>query len=213
MSRDQVPHAAITAGLWFMLGRSLDSPQPQASAQRTLGEDTISAVTQMLTDQGAAGLVPEVLDTVQAGREHAEQDASATLSAKRYDQLRADFLAAHTIQAGKGRTLWPVGSTTALKRTGGSWNAALSSAGLAVSAKPTAAGFGRARFTQEQFDAAIGEFAAHCVEVGTPATYQRYVAWHREQKSAGRNDLPSGAAIRNTYGSWSAALETASSDQ
>lgn len=206
MSRAQVPRSAVDASLWFMLGRSRTADTPVTPGREALDPQLIEAVTTMLNDQGSAPLVPAVLDTIQAGRERLGADPSLSLSASRYDQLRADFLTAHRIQGGKGRTLWPVGSTTALKRAGGSWNAALNQAGLATSSTPKNSRFGKARFTAEEFQSAVADFAAAADDAGSAATFQGYVKWQGEQKRAGRSDRPSGAAIRNAYGSWSAAL-------
>lgn len=206
MSRAQVPRSAVDASLWFMLGRSLTADSPVTPGDQALDPQLIDAVTTMLHDQGAASLVPTVLDTIQAGRERLGADTSLTLSASRYDQLRTEFLTAHQIHGGKGRTLWPVGSTTALKRAGGSWNTALDQAGLATSSAPKNTTFGKARFTAEEFQSAVADFAAAADDAGSAATYQGYVKWQGEQKQRGRSDRPSGAAIRNAYGSWSAAL-------
>lgn len=211
MSRAQVPRSAIDASLWFVLGRSLtaegsQTQQAQTAKAAALDADVVEVVSRMLSEQGAAQLTETVLSTIRAGREHLAHDAALTLSAKRYDELRAEFIDQHMLDGGKGRTLWPVGSTTALKRAGGSWNAALSQAGLATSAKPQAAGFGKARFSAEQFQAAIRDFNAACEDAGSAPTYQAYGQWQRGQKQQGRSDRPSGAAIRNTYGSWKAAL-------
>lgn len=206
MSRAQVPRSAIDASLWFVLGRSLNADTPQTPGAEALEPELVDSVCTMLNEQGSAPLAPSVLDTIQAGRERLRTDSSLTLSATRYDQLRTEFLTAHEVHGGKGRTLWPVGSTTALKRAEGSWSAALARAGLATSFTPKNSKFGKARFTAEQFQSAIADFAAAAEAAGFSATYQAYVTWQGEQKQQGRTDRPSGAAIRNTYGSWSAAL-------
>lgn len=211
MSRAQVPRSAIDASLWFILGRSLTAEgsqtgQTQPAEAAVLDAELVEVVSRMLSEQGAQQLTETVLGTIRAGREHLDHDPALTLSAKRYDELRAEFIDQHMLDGGKGRTLWPVGSTTALKRAGGSWNAALSQAGLGTSAKPQAAGFGKARFTAEQFHTAISDFQAACEDAGSAPTYQAYGQWQRDQKQQGRSDRPSGAAIRNTYGSWKAAL-------
>lgn len=206
MSRAQVPQSAIDASVWFILGCSLNADSPQTPAAQAAEPELVQAVTIMLDNQESAQLAPTVLNTIQAVRERLRADASLTISATRYDQLRTEFLTTHQIHSGKGRTLWPVGSTTALKRAGGSWSAALAQAGLATSSTPKNSTFGKARFTAEQFQSAIADFTAAADDAGRSPTYQAYVKWQGEQKQQGRTDRPSGAAIRNTYGSWSAAL-------
>lgn len=206
MSRAAVPRSAVDASVWFMLGRSLNVTTSETPGSDALEPQLIEAVSSMLQAQGSADLATTVLDTIQAGRERLGADSTLTLSAARYDQLRSEFIAANQIHSGKGLTLWPVGSTTALKRAGGSWNAALAQAGLATVSTPKNSTFGKARFTAEAFQSAVADFAAAADDAGSAATYQGYVTWQREQKQQGRSDRPSGAAIRNAYGSWSAAL-------
>src|SRR5699024_2016450 len=203
--RAQMPQSAIDAGVWFILGRSLGVSAPHTSGAPSLDSELVETVTTMLEEQGSAELAATVLDTIRAARERLRAHPSLTVSATRYDQLRAQFLSAHQVHGGKGRVLWPVGSTTALKRAG-SWSAALAQAGLSTSSTPKSSKFGRARFSPEQFQSAMAEFAATAEETGFSPTYQAYVRWQGEQKGQGRTDLPSGAAVRNTFGSWSAAL-------
>lgn len=208
MVKAQVPEDAVTASLLFLLGRSLDAQAPEAPSSQ-LPKALVEAVREMLTNQDAAALAPLVLDTIQATRERLRQDPSLTISAKRYDDLRRDFVAAHGIESGKGKSLWPVGSTTILKRSGGSWSKAVAAAGIAPSAQPRASSFGRSRITAEQFQSAVVEFTAEAAQKGSTPTYQAYVQWRKQQQEEGRGaELPSGAAIRNTFGSWNAAISS-----
>lgn len=207
MGRAPVPRSAVDASLWFMLGRSLKNSAPPPAEAPQVPAESAFAVAQMLADQGSAELEPLVLETIRTGLQSLDQDPELTLSAARYDALRGEFINAHDIDAGKGRTLWPVGSSTVLKRASGSWSQALSRAGLAVSAESRPAGFGRARFTDEQFSGAIADFTAEAQREGTSTSYQSYLAWRKHQLTQGRTDLPSGPAVRNRFGSWSSALE------
>ncbi|WP_120002849.1 hypothetical protein [Nesterenkonia muleiensis] len=207
MSRAQVPQSAIDASLWVILGHSLADKTPPSAGSQPVPAEASEAVGRMLAEQGSAELESAVLETIRAGLHALGRDPSLTLSASRYDALRGEFMDSHRIHAGKGRTLWPVGSTTILKRASGSWSQALAHAGLAVSAETRPAGFGRARFTSEQFSAAIFDFTSQALREGSSTSYQNYVAWRKRQQQAGRTDLPSGPAIRNSFGSWSAALD------
>ncbi|WP_300345689.1 hypothetical protein [Nesterenkonia sp.] len=207
MARQPVSRSAVEASLWFMLGRSL--PESAASTPEPVPEEPAAAVNQMLRDQGSAELEDEVLATIGAGLSALRQNPGLSLSAGRYDQLRREFLTVRRVASSSGKTLWPVGSTTILKRCGGSWSAALSSAGLAATESPATSGFGRARFSSEQFTAAVRDFCAAAEASGSSTSYQNYVQWRKQQQEAGRSDLPSGPAIRNRAGSWKAALEQA----
>lgn len=203
MATPQVPASTIEASLLFALG-SGKTPGPSTSPE--LPEEMVEGVSRMLSDQGTPALIPQVLETIRAGRQHVERDASLTISAQRYEQVRGDFLQAHGIESSKGRNIWPVGRTTVLKRAGGSWSEALRAAGLGVSTKQRAAGFGTARFSPEQFVAAIGEFKGAAAQGTFTTSYQNYIQWRKSEVERGRTGLPSGPAIRNTYGSWSSAI-------
>lgn len=207
MSKAPVPRSAIDASLWFMLGRSLAEAAPTLLDSQQVPGEAAEVVTQMLADQDSAELTSQVLETIGAGLHALDQDPSLSLSAARYDTLRREFIDSHSIHSGKGRSLWPVGSSTILKRASGSWSQALADAGLAASAESRPAGFGRARFTPEQFSAAVADFTAQAQREGTSTSYQNYLTWRKRQQQAGRTDLPSGPAVRNSFGSWNAALE------
>jgi len=200
MAAAPVTEGAITASLLFAIGYGRTPSSPASDLSPELREP----VTKTLQDQGC-DLGP-ALDAVQAGLEALKQDPSLSISAQRYDQLRSEFLRAQGIEPGKGRNLWPVGGTTILKRAGGSWSEGLRRAGLGVTAKSTATGFGSSRFTPEQFTAAIQDFLEDATRQGLTLSYQSYLAWRKLSQERGRTDLPSGPSIRNTYGSWSAAL-------
>ncbi len=190
---------AITASLLYAVGsgRTPSSEAPELSVEM---QETIAAVLQ---DQGAEDRMTRVVEAVRAGYEAVSADASLTISAQRYDTLRREFLA----EAGTGRNVWPVGSTTILKRAGGSWSSALGRAGMSASTRKRASGFGAARFTDEQYRAAVRDFTRAAAQKGSSTSYQNYLAWRKRSQEQGRSDLPSGPSLRNTYGSWSAALQ------
>lgn len=202
MSAQPVSESAITASLFFAIGVGR-TPSSQSPA---LAEELRGTVTAMLRGQGAQGSIDEALEAVRAGRDAVASDPSLSLSTQRYELLRGQFLAAQGTSPGKGRNVWPVGATTILKRSSGSWSAALQNVGLAASARARPSGFGTARFTAEQFRAALRDFTGDGAEEGFTTSYQSYVDWRKLQQQNGRTDLPSGPSIRNTYGSWSAAL-------
>lgn len=203
MAAPSVSQDAITASLLFAIGVGR-TPERESPA---LAEDLRDTVTQMLQDQGAAGSISQALDAVRAGRDAVASNPSLSLSAARYQTLRSEFLAAQPAAPGRGRNVWPVGASTILKRAEGSWSAALRDVGLATSTRATPSGFGSARFSADQFRSALRDFTATGAQAGFTTSYQSYVDWRKAAQQGGRTDLPSGPSIRNTYGSWSAALE------
>ncbi|WP_156837185.1 hypothetical protein [Nesterenkonia alba] len=211
MAAAPVPPGAITTSLHFALGYGKNTRQlknaPAEGSVEIDDDDDATVLTSMLTAQGVPSLVPEVLQTIAAARQALQRDPSLTISAQGYDKVRKQFLTEHAISGGTGRHVWPVGSTTILKRAGGSWSQALQEAGLGTSSAKPAGNFGAARFTEEDFITALREFARHAEETGGSTSYQNYLTWRKHQQQSGRSDLPSGAAVRNTFGSWSAALQ------
>lgn len=207
MSKSQVSQYAIDTSLWFILGRSLPEGASRPDDSPSLPPEAAEEVTQMLEEQGSAELQTVVLETIRTGLRGVKQDPSLTLSASRYEKLRGEFIEEHQIDAGKGKALWPVGGTTILKRASGSWSQALAHAGLAASTGPRPTGFGKARFTPEQFSQAIAEFTEQAQREGTSTSYQNFVSWRKDKLGTGRKDIPSGPSIRNTFGSWSSALK------
>ncbi|MGJ9425342.1 hypothetical protein ACHABX_05800 [Nesterenkonia halotolerans] len=201
MAAPAAPESAITASLLFAVGsgRVPSNEAPELPAEMT------ETLAKLLAHQGAEDHVARVVEVVRAGLEAVNADSSLTLSAQRYDTLRREFLAETGSAA--GRVVWPVGSTTILKRAGGSWNSALVRTGLVASTKTQASGFGRARFTAEQYRTAVRDFARAAARKGGSTSYQNYLAWRRRSQEEGRSDLPSGPSLRNSYGSWSAALQ------
>lgn len=224
MPSPAVSDAAVRASLFFAVGKNLpasgnqpgndrlSSQKKSASADKSLDPDIAQAVTHMLAEQGTGELTHSVLETIQAGKRAVSGNSQVSISAQRYDQVRKEFLSAHGITAGKGKSVWPVGSRTILKQSGGSWSQALREAGLAASSRNTSSAFGAARFTPDQFTAALQDFATASAESGNSTSYQNYVSWRKAQQDQGRADLPSGPSIRNTYGSWNAALEAETPD-
>ena len=203
MAAPSVSESAITASLFFAIGvgRTPDAQSPP------LAEDLRDTVTRMLQDQGAGGSVMQALDAVRAGRDAVALDPSLSLSAQKYERLRSQFLAAQPATPSRGRNVWPVGASTILKRASGSWSAALHNVGLAASSRARPSGFGTARFSADQFRTALRDFTTHGARAGFTTSYQSYVDWRKREQQHGRTDLPSGPSIRNSYGSWSAALE------
>ncbi|PRZ13181.1 hypothetical protein BCL67_11656 [Nesterenkonia sandarakina] len=203
MAAPSVSESAITASLLFAIGLG-QTPDPQSPA---LAADLKETVIRMLEDQGASAQVTQAIDAVRAGRDAVAADPSLSLSAQKYEQRRSQFLAAQGSAPGRGRKVWPVGASTILKRASGSWSAALQNVGLAPSTRARPSGFGTARFSEEQFKAALRDFTADGGRAGFTTSYQSYVDWRKLQQQGGRSDLPSGPSIRNSYGSWNAALE------
>ncbi|TLP74207.1 hypothetical protein [Nesterenkonia sphaerica] len=199
-----VPDSALHASLLFAVGQGKRPTEPAPE----LDSEMVEAVSTMLSNQGSAHLIPQVQEALQAGAQSLQRDPELTISAKRYAEIRNEFIAAHHIRSSKGKQIWPVGATTILKRAGGSWNEALRTAGFSTSKHQVPQGFGSAKFSPEQFAAAMRSFTSDAARGNYSTKLQHYVEWRKHLLKRGRTDIPSGPAIRNFYGSWSAALES-----
>jgi hypothetical protein len=98
---------------------------------------------------------------------------------------------------------WPATSQTIIKRLGaGYWNDAVKNAGLA----PHERGRSRGALIYKAVDEyvqAVASFLAEAEEHGRPTSFAEYDRW-----AAGR-PVPTGASVRNTYKTWSAAKAAA----
>lgn len=145
--------------------------------------------------------VAEVAKSIAAIRRLSQ---ATTLTGSKYDQRRTQVLAELGTTSAKGASIWPPTSQTAVQRFG-SWNEALTAAGLATSKVGRAKG--QLRFNKEEYDAAIRTFVEHCQSREVNPTYLEYGAFAAERKG----DVPSSAAVRKFYGSWVKALDAVSS--
>ncbi|WP_349827831.1 hypothetical protein [Brevibacterium litoralis] len=141
-----------------------------------------------------------------------------TLSAAAYDRGRAEVLDGGSGASGAGSTsragsrVWPPTSQTVRKVLGGGyWNEAMDAVGYSAGASG-AGNAGRARgsgrFSPEDYRAVMRTFLAHVEEAGGSASFAAFTAWAKEENTAGRRH-PSGAAVRNHFGSWEDAKASA----
>lgn len=145
-----------------------------------------------------------VVGLVSAGHALVNNDSGATLTAKDYDSYRAKLAA--DFGTGKGGNFaWPPTSQTIIKRFNGYWNDALTAIGL----KPHR---GRARgglkFTDKDYIFAVRSYVVDSEHLGKQPSFNGYTTWLKDQGRTGK--LPSGAAIRQRFGSWKEALTAAS---
>ncbi len=146
-----------------------------------------------------ADTVDEVASAIRFVRNRGQKPS---LTAAKYDVARTAVLDRLGVGSTKGASTWPPTSQTAVQRFG-SWNAALTAAGLATSSVGRAKG--QLRFDAAAYDSAITAFLADCESRGVAATYKEYGNYAAEHKGT----VPSVAAVRKFYGSWNTALTSA----
>ncbi|MCM1013042.1 MULTISPECIES: multidrug transporter [unclassified Brevibacterium] len=215
--RSHTPTPAVLGALLLASARTTDttpattaSTEAAAPAGTTVGLDApdetiLAEVEATLSAQfpdDAALVDRTVTEVAEAIGSIRRRDTKPGLTAARYDAERTALLRHLGIGSGKGASLWPPTSQTAVQRFG-SWNDALTAAGLATSS--TGRAKGQLRFDAAAYDRAIAAFVADCESRGVGATYKEY----GEYATAHKGEVPSAAAVRKFYGSWNAALASA----
>jgi len=138
------------------------------------------------------------------------QPGEASISAAQYDAARSAYLDERGILAKVGVAVWPPTSQTIRSRLGGgSWARAVEALGLTAN---TGRSRGGGSFSDDNYRAGVARFleaAADdaCADV-TASSFAAYSAWVKDERAAGRR-RPSGAAIRQHFGSWEAAKKAA----
>lgn len=138
------------------------------------------------------------------------QPGEASISAAQYDAARSAYLDERGILAKVGVAVWPPTSQTIRSRLGGgSWARAVEALGLTAN---TGRSRGGGSFSDDDYRVAVARFleaAADdaCADV-TSSSFAAYSTWTKGEKAAGRRH-PSGAAIRQHFGSWEVAKKSA----
>lgn len=149
-----------------------------------------------------APLRGEALGLMLAGYQFASEQPSAALTAKDYDTHRAQFIKNYS-DSGPG-FLWPPTSQTVIKRFNGYWNDALISIGLTPRRGRNRGGL---KFSTEDYLFAIRSYLIDAQRSRRQPSFNAYSTWLKKSGHAGK--LPSGAAIRQRFGSWKEALNAA----
>lgn len=144
-----------------------------------------------------------VAGMIAAGRNLAKENPQVGLSTKEYDRQRAIFVEKFYPANARG-FLWPPTSQTVIKRFNGFWNDALTAIGVAAQ---RGRGRGGLKFSSDDYQAAIRAYVADSARAGKSPVFTGYADWLKRTGNSGK--LPSGAAIRQRFGSWKKALHSA----
>ncbi|MBR6459310.1 MAG: 5'-methylthioadenosine/S-adenosylhomocysteine nucleosidase [Actinomycetaceae bacterium] len=193
-------HDSLTAALLlvFSVANDLTSGDPE-----TVPDSLREAVEAQAGDDKQKFVKP-VLERIAAAQAAIAADSSMTLTASQYEKSRKYMINASGVKTERGSLVWPPTSQTIIKRFGGYWNDALSSIGLNVLSGRKRGGL---RFTEKSYISALRSFAAWCARNSVSPSYKAYTQWVAKTDKKGK--VPSGAAIRQRYGSWSEATKTA----
>lgn len=208
----------VRAGFWLLYGRqngvaddgetSAAETSPSATAAESATDadaELVGEVTAYLAWIGVGvDYASTTLRIIAVAQALAISTPTATITAARYEQLRADVLAETGQASRKGVALWPVTSQTIMKRLGGgSWAGALAELGVGISGRGRARV--RLRFAESDYVDAVVAFLQHARSAVQTPSYSAYTAWVSRQKEDGI-EYPSGSAVRAYFGSWGAAV-------
>lgn len=148
----------------------------------------------------------EICRQAQKAMAYIERNPDATMSVSKYDNVRKQILKRFELESTRGTLLWPPTSQTIISRLGGKWSTAMEYCGLSASTDGSL-GSKNARFTDEDRMNALRSYLGECEDKKQNPSYMGYTNWAKE-----RGGVPSGATMRQSYGTWQNALNLAKKD-
>jgi hypothetical protein len=195
----------IAAGIWYLLGSELGLPPNFAYAAVHLDLEVVTELRAVLSSaEVSARDTATILGIIGAAQEHVMQNPGVSITRKRYDALREELVGAFGLVSRQGATPWPPTHQTVIKRFHG-WNDALEAMGIGTSSVGRSKGL--LKFTEAQYADAVSDFCVEMNSKGLKPTVERYDAWAKLEIASGRN-RPSGASVRNIYGTWLEAIRS-----
>ncbi|MET3203952.1 UNVERIFIED_ORG: hypothetical protein ABIB21_000728 [Arthrobacter sp. UYEF13] len=196
---------ALAAAIWFLLGSDRSLAPDREWAAVNLDLSLMSELRAALESAEASpDDVATILGVIGTAQKYVSEDPTASITGARYQELRDELVVAFGLVSRQGAFPWPPTRQTVMKRFGG-WNEALEAMGIGLASKGRPKGL--VKFTREDYDDAVRDFCFHASAAETNATYAAYDEWVKQELAAGRS-RPSGASVRNVYGTWADALRS-----
>lgn len=136
---------------------------------------------------------------VAAGKKYVAENPDARITSQRYDAIRTDILQELNLTGGRGRQTWPPTSQTIMKRFDGYWNNAMKAIGLKGG---TGRRRGGLRYSDEDYREAVRRYHDSVTAQRRHPSYAGYQEWLSNQEKP----YPSGASIRQHFGTWADAI-------
>jgi hypothetical protein len=196
---------ALAAGIWFLLGSDRNLSPDREWAAVNLDLSLMSELRAALESAEASpDDVATILGVIGAAQKLVAENPSASITGARYQELRDELVVALGLVSRQGAFPWPPTRQTVMKRFGG-WNEALEAMGIGTTTQGRPKGL--LKFTREDYDDAVSDFCIYAKAAATNATYAAYDDWVKQELAAGRS-RPSGASVRNIFGTWADALRS-----
>ena len=167
-------------------------------------DDIATAVRSQLSGNAAA--VAEALGHVSAALTAVRTDPSITLTAKKYDAERSNYVTTLGLTSDRGQIAWPPTSQTVSKRSNGYWNDALAGLGIQVKSGRQR---GTVKFTEQEYLQALRDFLLWAETNGLSPSVAAYGVWSSDGGKGQVPGRPSSAAIRQRFNTWRTAIMTA----
>ncbi|MCI2029925.1 MAG: 5'-methylthioadenosine/S-adenosylhomocysteine nucleosidase [Ancrocorticia sp.] len=197
--RQRFSEEALTAALLFLFAKVKNLPVGDPSrVSDALAMEVHKHLAENVQDHS-----DRVIGLIDSAQRAIAADSNLTMTAKQYDELRNSLAEEFHVGTGRGQLLWPPTSQTIIKRFNGYWNDALSHVGLRVQSGRKRGGL---KFSERDYLEALRDFAIWSAKNGRVPSYKAYQVWVKE---FGDGRAPSGAAIRQRFGSWRAATQAA----
>jgi hypothetical protein len=148
--------------------------------------------------------IATILGVIGAAQKHLASNPTSSITGKRYQELREELVVALGLVSRQGAFPWPPTRQTVTKRFGG-WNEALEAMGVGTTTQGRPKGL--LKFTREDYDDAVRDFCFYASALEINATYAGYDAWVKQEIAEG-HERPSGASVRNVYGTWMDAVRS-----
>jgi hypothetical protein len=197
------PDAVLELGVWYVLGVHLQLEPDRGAALASMDFEEASELREALEQRGfSSDQIAKILAVAIEARELAATSAHS-LSKAKYNRLRTTVASRRDDQ---GLHPWPADSQTVIKRLGdGYWSEAMLKIGLV----PNEGGRSRGllMFSEDSYPRALEKYVSDRRAAGATMSFDDYDVWRRREYRDGRT-WPSGAAIRNRFGSWGSAMRT-----
>lgn len=196
---------AVAAGVWYLLGADLGlSPDP-AWAVVNLDLSLMSELREALSSAEATDSdIATILGVIGAAQRHLSSNPDSSITGNRYGQLRDELVIALGLVSRQGSFPWPPTRQTVMKRFCG-WNEALEEMGIGTTTQGRPKGL--LKFTREDYANAVRDYCFSATVAEFNATYAAYEDWVKQEVAMGR-PRPSGASVRNVYGTWADAVRS-----
>jgi hypothetical protein len=196
----------LVAAVWYLFGLDYQIPADPSLALKKLDLALISELTELLQKQGIDdGERTRVLGVIAAAQVFAADNPKVSITGAKYGALRSKQIVAWGLESARGTHYWPPTPQAASARFGG-WSETLVKVGLRRSK------FGRAKgllnYTADEYQSAATDYVEWADEREVTPSVERYQEWRQIEAECGRK-RPSGAALRNIFGSWSKAIRAA----